>query len=159
MLLSLLLIVNGCGNVKIRFIRPPQQKLFIDFPFNDKTPFPIEKILYKKLLKFYKERGYQLTNKAMCDVILTSTVNHFIDKQRFISRDIILLNKLIELSINFQLTTKSGSLIKNETILFETILSKSLNPQEEWLYSSHYVQSMLDSKLLRIEQKFRKYLE
>ncbi|MBM3886291.1 hypothetical protein FJ364_00015 [Candidatus Dependentiae bacterium] len=154
----ILFLITGCST-RVRIATRPQTPLFIAMPINDSAVEPIEQLLYDVLLKNFQTRGYNLVSSQKQGYVLKTTILSLMPLQKFISQDVILLNKLVELKINTSLYNFKNELITQKIFAFETIISKAKVPLQQDAYTSYALHGMLEHHIQIIEQYMRQYLQ
>ena len=156
-----LTILTACNPYayRLRVVAPAQIPLFIAMPINENAAEPIGQIMYDKLISHFQQRGYALVAQPVQGYVLKTTIRSLKTIQQFISQDVILLHKLIELNAECSLYNFGNELIKEKNFIFETIISKAAAPLQQDAYTTYALGDMLERHLQIIEQTFRPYLQ
>ncbi len=159
-LVFLCALTVGCNApYRIRCAPRPQTPIFIAMPINDCAVEPIGQLLYSVLVQQLQQRGYELANTPDRGYVLRISVLSLAATQHFISQDVVLLDKLMELNVTCRLYNFRNELVKEKLFTFETIVPKTQTPLQQDAYTSYYLRSMLEHHVQSIEQTFRPYLQ
>lgn len=136
----------------------PQTPIFIAIPVNNHVANSIGSLLYDAMIVHFQQRGYVLSDNTYNAYRLCTRIESLSVSQRFISQDIVLLNKLTELVVTCSLYNFCGELLHEKTFVFETIIPKSQYSLQQNAYTKYYMQRMFEYNLSSIEQVFKPYL-
>lgn len=156
--MSIFLISSCQCPYRLQRQKIPQTPIFIEMPINNHVAESLGPLLYDAMIGHFQQRGYVLTDSIHKGYRLCTQIKSLSISQRFISQDIVLLNKLTELIVTCSLYNFCGELLKEKTFVFETIIPKSQLPLQQNAYTKYYVQQMLEYNLNTIEQVFKPYL-
>lgn len=156
----IILPIQGCSKYRIQIdTKNPKIPLFIAIPINDSSEYPLSQELFASLSSCYKKNGYKLTNKNSYGYTLKTMIESVTPTQYFISRDVVLLHKLIAIKVTCSLFNFNNINIAEKIFTFEIIISKAQSPLQQDLYTTHMLRDMLERRVTVIEQFFRKYLQ
>ena len=160
MMLSIVLCFeNGCQSpYRLQRQQLPQTPIFIAIPVNNHVAESVGPLLYDCIIQHFQRRGYKIVADNHQGYTLRTTIDALSIAQRFISQDIILLDKLTELTITCGLYNYNNTLIKEKTFVFETIVPKTQAPLQQDAYTNYHIQQTLKQNLDTIEQAFKPYL-
>jgi hypothetical protein len=155
----LTLIVGCSSGYQVRIAKQPQTPLFISMPINDSSEQPLAPSLYNALVSHYQKRGYRLVDQKSQGYVLKTTIQGLTPTQHFISQDVVLLHKLVELKVTCSLYNFANTVVAEKTFIFETIISKAQAPLQQDAYTMYSLRGMLEHQLQMVEQFFRQYLQ
>lgn len=152
-------VIAGCSINKIRIAAKPQTPFFVAMPINDGVPEPIGPAFYHKLIEYLEHRNYKIVTKPNQGYILKTTIHSLTPIQHFISQDVVLLHKLVELKATCSIYNFAHTLIAEKTFCFETIISKAQSPLQQDSYTMYTLHGMLEHQLQSVEQFCRRHLQ
>ena len=155
--LIMLFLTNACG-YRLRIAKPPTTPLFIALPVNDKAVEPIGQLVYDIFINHFAQCGYTLVDLPGRGYTLKTVVQYCNAKQHFISQDVVLMNKLVEVKLICELYNFGNSLVAEKSFMLETIVSKAQLPLQQDAYTNYDLRAMLERHAHIIEQAFRPYL-
>ena len=151
-------MLPACSH-RVRIASRPQTPIFIAMPINDTAAEPISQLLYDALVATFQRQGYDVATCPQQGYVLKTTVEWLMPTQHFISQDVVLLHKLVELKAICSLYNFRKELVLEKTFIFETIISKALAPLQQDAYTVHSLRGMLEHHIQIIEQTFRRHLQ
>lgn len=128
-------------------------------PLNEREALPLGPLLYDVFIQYFAQRGYTLVSDAVQGYVLKTTIERLDTKQHFISKDVVLLNKLVEISLVCGLYNFRNELIKEKKFIFYTIVPKALIPLQQDIYTHFYLRGMLEHNMRSIELFLKPYLQ
>lgn len=158
-LLTIFCIGSGCQTpYRLQRQQPPQTPIFVAMPVNNHVAESVGPLLYDAMIKHFQRRGYLLVDTAPQGYTLRTTIDALSTTQRFISQDIVLLDKLTELAITCGLYNFRNERVKEQRFVFEIVVPKSQAPLQQDAYTNYHIQQMLAKNLALVEQAFKPYL-
>lgn len=157
-LIFFLLATTACS-YRMRIASRPQTPIFIAMPINDSAAEPVSQLLYDALVGTFQRQGYDVASWPQQAYVLKTTVQYLTPTQHFISQDVVLLHKLVQLKAICSLYNFRKELVLEKTFTFEAIISKALAPLQQDAYMVHSLGGMLERHIQIIEQTFRRHLQ
>ncbi len=158
--LWLYFFIAGCG-WQVRVVSPvgiaPFTPVFIAMPRNEGAIESLSNTLYVALLKCYQSRGYRVMGRPKDGYILRTVIRSFSPIKHFVSRDVVLLHKLVKISLDCSLYNFRGVCVAKESFDCDTLISKPRDPLLTDTYMMYAMKDSLELYSSTIEQAFQKY--